>query len=141
MNVYQVRKFYELKKEVECPITSRLVKSGYQQKRNGYIKYAHEQGVEVDYTKAKPSQWWHLINSYCNRTNSDKKFTKRIQCGELIFWMAEVAKCVSISELNQLADTIINNKVDRKTGNKLIRNKCFDNIVKKVESTVPLSDG
>jgi len=139
MNVYQIRKFYESKEKADCPIKTRLVKSGYQQKSGGYIEYAHEKDVEVDYTKAKPSQWWHLIVSYCERTDLNKIFPKSIKCGELIFWMAEVAECVSIPELNQLADTIIKGTNDRITGNALIHCKCFDKIVEKVESTVPLN--
>lgn len=148
MNIEQVRKAYQDKEKKECPITERLVKAGYQQEKDGYIKYAYQQGVEVDYRKAQPTQWWHLIKSYCKRTEPEKVFGRSITCGELIFWMAEVLECVMPSELNDLADRITESavpkrrrdkskpqvKYDRRKWNKEIHDKCFDAIVKSVES-------
>lgn len=145
MTVEQLVCIYKDKKEVPCPITERLIKAGYQQESGGYISYAKETGMEVDYTKAQPSQWWHLIESYCNRSDSEKVFGKRIKCGELIFWMAEVLNCVSVDELNSLADEIIQNsiqnkrksskpKYNRRIWNKKIQDLCFDKILDKVES-------
>lgn len=94
MNTEQVRRFYEDKKFMECPITEKLIKAGYQQEKGGYIDYANKPGVEVIYRNRKPSQWWHLIHSYCDRAKSNATFSKSIQCGELIFWMAEAGECV-----------------------------------------------
>ncbi len=142
--------FYNDKKNKECPLVEKLIKSGYQQERGGYIKYAyeHKSEVEVDYRNAEPNQWWHLIKSYCDRTNKDKNFPKSIKCGELIFWMAEVGECVEKKELENLVDNIIASgtpvnrkndqkpkfKYDRKKWNEEIHNLCFDKIVKVVES-------
>ena len=148
MNTEQILKAYIDKKDVSCPITNRLIMAGYQQEREGYIKYAHELGVEVDYRKALPTQWWHLIKSYCERSESKKLFGKSIVCGELIFWMAEALECVDVNKLNALADEIIksaipkkrrdNNKppviYDRKKWNAVIQELCFDKIVEKVEN-------
>lgn len=136
MNTYQVKKFYETKKDFPCPITRRLVNSGYIQPcdREGYTKTAKEQEI------TNPSQWWHLIELYCDQTNMNKQFPKTIQCGELLVWMAEVAECVSISELNYIVNLVLENKESRSIGNKLIQDMCFDKIVSKVESSVPLHD-
>lgn len=148
MNIEQVRRFYEDKESEECPITEKLIKFGYQQEKGGYIDYANEPGVEVIYRNGKPSQWWHLIHSYCDRAKSNVTFSKRIQCGELIFWMAEAGDCVEKKELESLADAIIESgtlvkrrnekrpkvRYDRRRWNKKIQELCFDEIVKKVES-------
>ena len=148
MNTEQVRLFYNDKKETKCPLTEKLIKSGYQQEYGGYIGFATEQKVEVDYRKAEPNQWWHLIKSYCNRTPPDKNFGRSIQCGELIFWMAEVGECVDKKELESLVNNIIasgipvNRRNDQKPPikysrgewNKEILNLCFDKIVKEIES-------
>lgn len=57
-------------KEVPCPISDSFVKDGYMQKKGGYIKNAWiEKGIIRDPEHAKPSQEWHLLNSYCPRTN------------------------------------------------------------------------
>ncbi len=57
MTIEQVRRAYLDKKDTPCPITQRLIMSGYQQGKSGYIQYAHECGMEVDYRKAQPTQW------------------------------------------------------------------------------------
>ena len=147
MNTEQIMKAYQDKKNTPCPITERLIMAGYQQKNTGYIKYAYQQGVEVNYSIAQPTQWWHLIVSYCFRNKPDKTFGKNIVCGELIFWMAEVLRCVSENELNELADQIIKSATpqkrrdkskpqvvyDRKKWNHEIQKLCFDKIVAMVE--------
>ena len=56
MNNQQVQNFFYDKKDTPCPITESLIKSGYQQEREGYIAYAKEHGVEVNYLEAKPTQ-------------------------------------------------------------------------------------
>ena len=90
-----------------CPVTDRLVKGGFRQISGGYIKYARSVGIGTDHRKAEPHQWWHLMKSYCGRTGSDKVFSRRIVCGELILYMAEVLGCVEEKELEALADRIL----------------------------------
>lgn len=64
MNNQQVQNFFD-KKDTPYPITESLIKSGYKQEHEGYIAYAKEHGVEMNYLEAKPTQWWHLIKCYC----------------------------------------------------------------------------
>jgi len=149
MNTEQIKSFYIDKEHTESPLTEKLIKAGYQQEKDGYIDFAYDNEVTVDYRVAKPSQWWHLIISYCNRSQPYDKFSKRITCGELIFWMAEVSDCVNKSDLEDLADAIIasgisvkrrkenkpNFRYDRLKWNKHIQDLCFDKIVEKVESS------
>ena len=68
-------------------------------------------------------------------------FTKRIVCGELIFWMAEVSSAVPESELKVLADRITKDSVrfdgerpvyDRNKWNGEIQQVCFDRIMNKI---------
>lgn len=135
-----IRKFYEREviRNTECPITDALISAGYVQESNGYISYAKECGV------ISPTQYWHLIKSYSYRTNLDENFTRRIQCGELVFWMTEVAVRVSMPEeeaketlekLNTLKNKVLDNYINnRREGNKEIQKVCwniFPNIVKK----------
>jgi len=148
MNVKQVFDFYIKKKDYPCPITERLIKAGYQQE-DGYIRYAKEKGIEVCYKNAMPTQWWHLIESYCKRTDYKNTFTKNITCGELIFWMAEVADCCEKDDLENLANHILASGIkvkrrnknkppvqyNRSKWNKEIQKVCFDNIVEKVEAS------
>lgn len=150
MNIQQVTQVYKNKKAVPCPITERLVKAGYQQQSKGYIAYAKDNGIEVNYKKGEPNQWWHLIESCCNNSIPQKTFGRNIVCGELILWMAEVIDCVSKKELNLLVDKIIqsgipkkrisesrpNIRYERKKWNKEIQDLCFDKIVKAVENLV-----
>ena len=150
MNAKQIRSFYENKKDVKCPLTEYLIKSGYQQKSGGYIKYTGEYSkahpndiIEVNYKTASPNQWWHLIKSWCDRSKPDLAFTRRIRCGELYFWMAEVSDVFEESELKELAEralkTARNNTVNGKMplrtveSNLLIRDYCFERIKKAVE--------
>lgn len=147
MNTKQVRNYYENKSDFPCPLTEKLIKAGYQQTNEGYITRAKENGLKIDYREAEPSQWWHLIKSYCDNTEPDVKFTRKIQCGELIIWMAEVANCVDKSKMEKLVDDIIasgkpinvrsetkpNIKYDRVKWNREILNLCFENITKTVE--------
>ena len=104
MNNQQVQNFFYDKKDTPCPITESLIKSGYQQEREGYIGYAKEHGVEVNYLEAKPTQWWHLIECYCAQSDPLKPFTYSVRCGELYFWMAEVSGSFSQEELLKLKD-------------------------------------
>lgn len=149
MNTLQVYNFFKNKKDFLSPCADGLIQAGYQQESGGYIKNAKEQGIAVDYQKCQPSQYWHLIESYCSRTEDDVNFTRRIQCGELILWMAETSQAVSKEELDNLVDRIIKSgepcprrkgstkppvKYSRKIWNREIQNVCFDKIVQKVEA-------
>lgn len=131
---------------VPCPVTDRLVKGGFRQISGGYIKYARSVGIGTDHSKAEPHQWWHLMKSYCGRTDSDKIFGRRIVCGELILYMAEVLGCVEEKELEALADRIladgtpINGIVTpysfsgkRRKWNKEIQKLCFEPVRETVE--------
>lgn len=140
MNIRQVEEFFKDKNNTPCPLTERLIKSGYQQTSGGYINLAKKRGLTVDYTKAEPTQYWHLIEEYCPSVNEDKTFNKSIVCGELIFWMAEVSKAVPYDKLKELLEQIIADgngttppKYDRIKWNKGIQNFCFDAIVGVVE--------
>ncbi len=154
MTVRQVKKVYENMENKSCPITEKLIKAGYQQMRGGYIKTAKKNNEIVDYKQALPTQYWHLFHSYFkvgteNELSKDNKFTKRIVCGELIFWMAEVLDCVDKAELEALCNEIINNPIpdkickrgpnknrkyyNRRKWNKAIQDLCFDKIVETVE--------
>jgi hypothetical protein len=129
MKQYQVRAFFIDKEDTSCPQTKRLVEDcRYKQERGGYVDFAKQCGVD------NPSQYWHLIHSWACRSKPDDSFTKQIQCGELIFWMAEVSGAVSESELADLVDEIGQPPHDRKKWNKVIREKCFDRIAKVVEA-------
>lgn len=134
MQIANVREAYEDLKDTPCPITEHLIKSGYQQTGGGYIDTARENGMIVDYTQAKPSQYWHLM-SYCDGRPPDQTFGKSVVCGELIFWMAEALKCVDEKTLSDLAESIIlsGKPYDRKKWNRTIQDTCFEAIKKTVE--------
>ncbi|MDR1018395.1 MAG: hypothetical protein LBM02_06800 [Lachnospiraceae bacterium] len=142
MTVKEVYNYYKDKEQYPCQLTEELIKAGYQQPNGGYISYALENEMEVNYKKSVPNQWWHLIKSYCGRTNMNKNFPKSIQCGELIFWMAEVSECVDRKKLNDLKNRIIENAKKDKNGiikdrnkwNREILNLCQDAIYKYIEN-------
>lgn len=140
MTIQEVKQAFVNKENAACPITEKLVKAGYQQKGGGYIKRAKQEGLEIDYKKNLPSQYWHLM-TYCNSQDDRKTFGRSIVCGELIFWMAEVLGCVSHKDMNSLADTIIKNAekgydgeitYNRKLWNNKIQELCFDKIEKAI---------
>ncbi len=141
MNIGQVEIFFKNKKDTPCPLTERLIKAGYQQTGGGYINLAKKRGLTVNYAKAEPTQYWHLMEEYIPSVPKDKKFSKSIVCGELIFWMAEVSEAVPKNRLEELVERIIADgdnssnppKYDRIKWNKEIQDICFDAIVNKVE--------
>ena len=141
MNIRQVEEFFKDKKDMPCPLTEQLIKAGYQQTSGGDIDLAKKRGLIVDYTKAEPTQYWHLIEEYCPSVDRDKSFNRSIVCGELIFWMAEVSKAVPDDQLEELLKRIIANrdnsttppKYDRIKWNKEIQRLCFDAIANVVE--------
>lgn len=128
MNNRQVRKYFE-ELNAESPVTDELIAGGFVQKSGGYISYASEMGIK------NPTQKWHLIESWCKRTEETASFNRTIQCGELIFWMAEVSHAVGEEELRNLKDDILKNYLnDRSGGNRKIQSVCFDRIVNVVEA-------
>ena len=132
MKILQIEKFFRPLKDKPCHQTDRLIMGGYQQKSGGYIKCARCKQMIVDYKRAMPKQSWHLLESYCANSKKNENFTRRIQCGELIFWMAEVSKAVSEPVLIKLADEVLLQPSNRRRGNKLIQNICFDAIIETV---------
>ena len=143
MTIEQVIRLFVDKEETPCPLTKRLVGAGYQQKDGGYIKRARKEGLEIDYTRNLPSQYWHLM-SYCYSRHPQEPFRKSIVCGELIFWMAEVSNSVPEADLRKLVDEITGNVLttegdrpiyDRTRWNKEIQRLCFDAIKARVENT------
>lgn len=141
--------------KASCPLTEYLIKSGFQQRKRGYIDYAAEYSkdnpddvIDVDYKKASPSQWWHLMKSWCARSKPGQTFDKRIKCGELWFWMAEVSGALTEDELKILAEEALKtaraSTNDRKMpfltskSNPLILDRCYEkvnNIVEQKSST------
>ena len=146
MNIRQVKEFFEDKENALCQLTERLIKAGYQQTGGGYIDLAKKRKITVDYTKAEPTQYWHLTEEYIPSVPEDKIFSKSIVCGELIFWMAEVSKAVPEEKLEELLEQIVADgdksvtppKYNRIKWNKEIQNLCFDAIVKNVEKYAEL---
>lgn len=103
--------------------------------RGGEEVRARNEGINF------PSQYWHLIHSWSNNSEEDATFGKSIQCGELIFWMAEVSGVLSQEELASLADDVLREPKNRRRGNKLIQDACFDKIVAIVEGACPAKRG
>ena len=134
MKIVKLEKFFHPLRNKRSPLTDRLIKGGYQQKDGGYITYAKEKNILIDYKKASPKQSWHFFESYCARSKPDDEFTKQVQCGELILWMAEISKAVSRKELKELVNTVLIEPTNRVRGNKLIQDKCFDAIVAIIEN-------
>lgn len=137
MTIGEVKAYYQDKEQAPCPLTEKLVKAGYQQISGGYIDRAQCRGVKVNYKENSPSQYWHLM-TYCASRNADLPFAKRIVCGELIFWMAEVAGAVDSKELENLVNQIIEDAdltrgnrpvYDRLKWNREIQKLCFDKII------------
>ena len=136
MTIKQIKSIYSSHEYTPCPLTEKLVGAGYQQTRGGYIDKAKSLGMEVDYLKNKPSQYWHLM-SYSETKKENDLFTKSVVCGELIFWMAEVLDCVRKEQLESLVNKIVSSSIlapngryiyDRKRWNKEIQKLCFDSI-------------
>ena len=143
MTIEQIIQFFIHKEETPCPLTEKLVGAGYQQKDGGYIKRARKEGKEIDYKRNLPSQYWHLM-TFCYSRPAQEKFTKTIQCGELIFWMAEVADCVPKADMTALLEEISQNAIkgtderpiyDRRHWNREIQRLCFDAIKNKIENS------
>lgn len=120
---FQIKSFFHDKENIPSPITMRLLKAGYRQKTGGYVSYAKQLGIE------NPSQYWHLIESWCNRSRDNAPFNRTIQCGELIVWMAEVSNAVDDALLNELVNLIISQYLNnRRAGNRIIQDQCFSKV-------------
>lgn len=127
----QVRQYFIGKEKAEHPITDRLINGGYVQKSGGYIEKAKKARIK------DPSQYWHLIYSWCAQSEEDAPFDKRIQCGELLLYMSEVSGAVDATELSELCDRILSGDVhNRKKWNREIQRVCFDRIVETVTKSV-----
>ena len=142
MTIKQVKDYFFDKENVQCPLTEKLVNSGYQQISGGYIDCAKLRGVRVNYKENSPSQYWHLM-TYCDSRNAERTFSKSVVCGELIFWMAEVSGAVDKQELDSLVHQIVESAdhtngvrpiYDRMKWNRKIQEICFSRIQLKVES-------
>ncbi len=128
MKIKQLYDFYKNKKDIDCPLTEALMREGYvQAKGTGYLQ------EQID---DMPSQYIHLMN-YCKKQISEDKnkvFTRTVKCGELIFWMAEASNAVRYEELDKLKNEILEKyKYDRRAGNSIIHNTCFDKIISLIE--------
>ncbi len=124
---FPFRNYFEPLMNAPCPKTDALIMSGFQQKSGGYIDYAKECGIFVDYKKALPNQGWHFIRSYLDRTDPDKARIESVICGELIYWLAEVSNALSEEELDELSREV--RALDRKNANSLIKARCFPRVL------------
>lgn len=124
---YPFRNYFEPLMDQPCPKTEALIMSGFQQKSGGYIDYARECGIAVDYKKALPNQGWHFIRSYLDRTDPKRARIESVICGELIFWLAEVSNALSEEELEELSREV--RALDRKKANSIIKARCFPKIM------------
>ena len=133
-NVYD---FFKNKNSTKAPLTIELMQNNFiQEKGDGY---------RIDQPEKIPSQYTHLMN-YCKRKLQEDAvyFDRRVKCGELIFWIAEVSEAFSKDELLDLQQDILkkykketysNGKIvyDRKGANRLIRDTCYDRIKEVIE--------
>lgn len=132
MRMEAVYKFFKNKNNAEAPLTIELLQNNFIQKKGT--------GYRIDQPEKIPSQYTHLMN-YCKRKLQEKAvdFDRRVTCGELIFWMAEVSQALSKDELLDLQQDILKNykKVDslgknviydRGGANRLIHERCYDRI-------------
>ncbi len=138
VTIGSIKAYFKDLEDRYCPLSEKLVMSGYQQRSGGYIERAIREGIEVDYRKNAPSQYWHLM-TYCQNKDPEELFTKRVVCGELLFWMAEA--CFGDGEwpdLKEPLETIQKYIIgwegerpiyDRKKCNAVIQQFCFDRII------------
>ena len=137
MRMEAVYKIFKNKNNSEAPLTIELMKDNFIQK--------DKTGYRINQPEKIPNQHTHLMN-YCKKSLEEGvvDFNRRIQCGELIFWMAEVSQALSKDELldlqqdilkNYKKETCSNGKIvyDRKGANKHILENCYDRIKEVVE--------
>ena len=95
-------------------------------------------GYRIDQPEKIPSQYTHLIN-YCKKRLQDGAvyFNRTVQCGELIFWMAEVSQALSKKELLDLQQNILKNYKNLKFGSSLeVKVKKIKNNPKRLQREV-----
>lgn len=140
MTVEQVKQVIDKFENISCPLTEKLIQSGFQQK-DGYINYAKEDSREVvDFTKAKPSQKWHFYTSFYDRADKNSNF-RFYPCGEFLFWLAEILNVKpkdysldvlleKVIETMKFKNDIIEPKylLNKSIGNNLIKEQCWDGI-------------
>ncbi len=141
LNMYlpQVKAFFIDKANTSCALTSDLIARGYKQESGGYVSYFRKQGLSEQEIY---NQYNHLIHSWVEQSELEGKyntpFSRSITCGELIFWMAEVADAVSETELMELKEYVLEEFTTKKQTrgelNKVIQNVCFAKIVNTVLS-------
>ncbi|QKL33193.1 hypothetical protein [Streptococcus mitis] len=137
MKMQNVYDFFKSKNFAKAPLTIELMQNNFIQEEGT--------GYRIDQPEKIPSQYTHLIN-YCKKRLQDGAvyFNRTVQCGELIFWMAEVSQALSKKELLDLQQNILKNykketysngKIvyDRKAANQLILKTCYDRIKDVVE--------
>ncbi|MBF1329391.1 MAG: hypothetical protein HXM69_06360 [Mogibacterium diversum] len=110
-------------KDIDPPITSKLVSNGYRQIKGSYIKKAKERNID------NPTQWWRIISLCEEKIKNDEgnKYYSYTPCGELLVYMAERTNDVDKRSLENLINDIINsNKIDnRREWNKVITELCW----------------
>ena len=120
-------------KDIDPPITSKLVSNGYRQMKGGYIKKARERNID------NPTQWWHIISLCEEKIKNDEgnKYYSYTPCGELLVYMAEKTDAVDKKILENLINDIINSKKinNRREWNKVITDLCWDEIKKAIEGS------
>lgn len=120
MKVKEVKQAYKSLEYTECPFTNKLMfANGYMQKSGGYIERAKKAGIK----KEDITQYWHLM-TYCDSVDGEKTFGKNIVCGELLFWMAEVAGADK-NMLENLEEQTHFDTDNRKKWNIIIQKKCW----------------
>ncbi len=120
MKVKEVKQAYKNLETAECPFTNKLMfEKGYMQKNGGYITRAKNCGIK----RKDITQYWHLM-TYCDSVDGEKTFGKNIVCGELLFWMAEVAGGDK-NMLENLEEQTGFDTDNRKKWNNIIQEKCW----------------
>lgn len=158
MTIEQLSIILDKLKKKECPLTDELVKSGFQQKvaNDGYTKNARNSTpeIEVDFTRALPTQEWHFKESfYANTDDTNQEFVNKYSCGEFLFWLAEkLDVCpkdsIKYSNLRNLLDEVKetmkfkndvihpDNLLNKSDGNQLIREQCWNGIESRLNELI-----
>ncbi len=106
----------------------KYVQSGYGQIKGGYFNEAYIRDKEIHMCKAEPSQKWHLLvsyydykieNSLINMNEPANLF--RIQCPQLMIWIAEIAGLNSKILENAINNAIIYEKTKLTKNSRLIK--------------------
>ena len=121
MNNQEIIAFYGPLRGLSTPETDRLIRGGFVQQSGGYISYARERGV------SEPTQYWHLMRSWSDRSSPQATFGRNIRCGELIIYMAEAAGI----DVSATVDSILEDP-SRSRGNAIAAG-LFDEIKARVE--------